>query len=200
LIIDEVLSGFGRTGEWFGIDHYPWVKPDLMAMAKGLTSGYIPLGAVMMTAEIAKFFEKNTFYGGLTYSSHPVACAAGAAVVSIYRDENLIENAAVLGRKLRAGLVNLAEKHEIIGDIRGTGLHFVLELVKDRSTREPMGKYNQPLSRPMKTVAESLRAQGMSTFVKWNWIFCAPPLIAQQKQIDEGLAIIDRALENLTNE
>lgn len=200
LIIDEVLSGFGRTGEWFGIDHYPWVKPDLMAMAKGLTSGYIPLGAVMMTDEIASHFAKNTFYGGLTYSSHPVACAAGAAVLSVYKDEKLIDNAREMGRQLRAGLVDLAEKHDHIGEIRGTGLHFVIELVKNRETREPLGGYNQPLTPPMKSLAGSLREQGMSTFVKWNWIFCAPPLIASSEQIKEGLGIIDQALEQLNVE
>ncbi len=200
LIIDEVLSGFGRTGEWFGIDHYPWIRPDLMAMAKGLTSGYIPLGAVMMTQQIADHFNERTFFGGLTYSSHPVACAAGAAVVSAYQEENLVQRSRELGRKLGAGLVNLAEKHEIIGDIRGAGLHYVLEIVRDRTSREPMSEFNQPMQDEMKSIAVQLRSLGMSTFVKWNFIFCAPPLVSTEKQIEEGLDIIDRALERITVE
>jgi taurine--2-oxoglutarate transaminase len=192
LIIDEVLSGFGRTGEWFGIDHYPYVKPDLMAMAKGLTSGYVPLGAVMMTDAVAGFFDDHTFQGGLTYSSHPIACAAGAATVRAYREEGLIENARHMGKVLRAGLVDLAEKYECIGEIRGAGLHYVIELVADRGTREPLGAGG-----PMKRVTASLRANGMSTFVKQNMVFSAPPLPVTQAQIAEGLAILDRGLAEI---
>ena len=198
LIIDEVLSGFGRTGEWFGIDHYPWVKPDLMALAKGLTSGYIPLGAVMMTDKVAHHFDDITFYGGLTYSDHPIACAAGAANIEVYKNEKLIENARKMGKTLRAGLVDLAEKHEVIGEVRGTGLHFVMEMVKDRDTREPLSLYNSPMTDPMKNLAAGLRAAGMSTFVKWNMVFCAPPLIATEAHLQEGLNILDQAIgENL---
>lgn len=197
LIIDEVLSGFGRTGEWFGVDHYPWVKPDLMAMAKGLTSGYIPLGGVMMTEKVAHHFDDNVFYGGLTYSDHPVACAAGVANMEVYQNEKLIENSREMGKKLRAGLVDLAEKHEEIGEIRGAGLHYVLELVQDRNTREPLSPYNRAMTEPMKKLAASLREQGMSTFVKWNLVFCAPPLTATEAHIQEGLAILDEAFTNL---
>lgn len=200
LIIDEVLSGFGRTGEWFGIDHYPWVKPDLMAMAKGLTSGYIPLGGVMMTDAIAEHFETEVFHGGLTYSSHPIACAAGVANIQVYQEEGLVENARELGKKLRAGLMDLAEKHESIGEIRGTGLHYVIELVKDRTTREPASGYNAALTPPMKAIAAGLREAGMSTFVKWNMIFCAPPLISGEEEIREGLRIIDQVLEKVNIE
>lgn len=195
LIIDEVLSGFGRTGEWFGIDHYPWVQPDLIAMAKGLTSGYIPLGAVMMTEAVADHFNEHVFHGGLTYSAHPIACAAGIAAIEVYRNEALIENARRMGKRLRAGLLNLAEKYDFIGDVRGAGLLQVIELVKDRDTREPLSPYNQPLSPAMQKLAASLRAHGMSTFVKWNWVFCAPPLIATEEQIQEGLDILDRAFQ-----
>lgn len=197
LIVDEVLSGFGRTGKWFGVDHYPWVKPDLMAMAKGLTSGYVPLGGVMMTDEVAHHFDKATFYGGLTYSSHPLACAAGVANVEAYRDEKLVENAAALGKVLRAGLLDLAEKHEIVGDVRGDGLLFVVELVRDRETREPLSGYNAPLTEPVKQIAAGLRAAGMSTFVKWNYIFCSPPLVSGEAEIKAGLDMIDRVLENV---
>ena len=197
LIVDEVLSGFGRTGRWFGIDHYPWVKPDLIAMAKGLTGGYIPLGAVMMTDAVAGAFDERTFYGGLTYSSHPIACAAGEAAVSAYEAEGLIDRARNLGLELRAGLIDLAEKHEIIGEIRGAGLHYVIELVRDRETRTPLSDFNAPLSPPVKAIAAGLRTAGMSTFVKWNLIFCAPPLVSGTDEIRTGLEMIDRTLEEI---
>ena len=197
LIIDEVLSGFGRTGEWFGIQHHPWVKPDLMAMAKGLTSGYIPLGAVMMTDRVAHHFDDHVFYGGLTYSDHPIACATGVANLEVYQNEHLVENARVMGKTLRAGLVDLAEKHEAIGEVRGAGLHYVIELVKDRATREPLSPYNEAMTEPMKKLSASLREQGMSTFVKWNLVFCAPPLIANETHVQEGLAILDHAMEKI---
>jgi taurine--2-oxoglutarate transaminase len=195
LIVDEVMSGFGRTGEWFGIDHYPFVKPDLLVMAKGLTSGYVPMGAVTMTSEIASHFDKNTLWAGLTYSSHALACATAIANIEVYRDENLIENTQQMGKILRAGLVDLAEKHESIGEVRGTGLLQVIELVKNRETREPMSGWNRPASEPMREVAAKLRDLGMSTFVKWDWIFCTPPLIITEQQIGEGLTIVGEALD-----
>jgi taurine--2-oxoglutarate transaminase len=194
LIIDEVMSGFGRTGEWFGINHYPYVSPDLMVMAKGITSGYVPLGAVMVTREIAEYFEDHTFWGGLTYSAHALACAAGIANIEVYKNENLIENSRYMGNILRKGLLDLSDEHPSIGDIRGIGLHQVIEIVKNRDTQEPMSGFNQPLSEPMRKVAASLRRQGLSTFVRWNWIFCTPPLIITEEQISEGITIIDNAL------
>ncbi len=194
LIIDEVMSGFGRTGEWFGVNHYPYVKPDIMAMAKGLTSGYVPMGATMVTDAIADHFEDNTFWGGLTYSSHPLSCAAAVANIEVYQQENLIEQAREMGKVLRNGLMDLAEAHPCVGEVRGTGLLQLIELVKNRETREPMSGWNQPASEPMQKVAASLRGQGMSTFVKWDWVFCAPPLIINEKQIQTGLEMIDQAL------
>ena len=194
LIVDEVLSGFGRTGAWFGINHYPEVRPDLMALAKGLTGGYIPLGAVMMSEAIAEHFESHVFYGGLTYSAHPLACAAAEAAIEAYRDEGLVENAREMGKVLRAGLLDLAERHEIVGDVRGAGLHFVLELVRDRGTREPLGLFNAPMSGPMRRAAAAIRAEGVSTFVKWNWVFSAPPLTVNKTQIEAGLKALDKAL------
>ncbi|MFQ5943309.1 MAG: aminotransferase class III-fold pyridoxal phosphate-dependent enzyme [Anaerolineales bacterium] len=194
LIVDEVLSGFGRTGEWFGIDHYPFVKPDIVAMAKGLTSGYIPMGAVTMKGEIAAHFNKNTLWAGLTYGSHTLACATAIANIEVYRNEKLIENSQKMGKALRAGLVDLAEQHDSIGEVRGTGLLQVIELVKSRETREPMSGWNRPANEPMLKVAAKLRELGMSTFVKWDWVFCAPPLIITEEQIEEGLDIIGQAL------
>lgn len=194
LIVDEVMSGFGRTGEWFGINHYPFVKPDLMVMAKGLTSGYVPMGAVVVRDKIASYFEDNTLWGGLTYSAHTLACATAIANIEVYRNENLIANSKEMGKVLRAGLLDLAEKHPCIGDIRGTGLHQVIELVKNRETREPMSGWNNPASEPMQKVAGSLRNGGLTTFVRFDWVFNAPPLVINREQIQEGLDIIDQAL------
>lgn len=194
LIVDEVMSGFGRTGEWFGIDHYPYVKPDIMAMAKGLTSGYAPMGATMVTDEIADHFDDNTLWAGLTYSSHPLSCAAAIANIEVYRQEGLIERAREMGKVLRSGLMDLAEKHPSVGEVRGAGLLQVLELVKNRDSRAPMSGWNQPASEAMREVATILRTLGMSTFVKWDWIFCAPPLIVNKQQVEEGLAMLDKAL------
>lgn len=194
LIVDEVMSGFGRTGEWFGIDHYPNVKPDIMCMAKGITSGYVPLGATVVTDKVAEYFDDHTLWGGLTYSAHALACAAGVANIEVYRDENLIENAREMGKVLRRGLTDLAERHPIIGDIRGTGLLQLTELVKNRETREPLSPFNQPMTEPMKLVSKTLKENGISAFVRWNMIFHAPPLVVNEAQIGEALEVLDKAL------
>jgi taurine--2-oxoglutarate transaminase len=165
-----------------------------MVMAKGITSGYVPLGAVMVSPEIAEYFEDHTLWGGLTYSAHALACAAGIANIEVYKDEHLIENSREMGKVLRKGLLDLAEDHPCVGDVRGAGLHQVIEIVRSRKTREPMSPFNQKQTEPMRKVAASLRTQGLSTFVRWNWIFSTPPLIITAEQIGEGLAIIDKAL------
>ena len=188
------MSGFGRTGEWFGIDHYPNVKPDILCMAKGITSGYIPLGATVVTDKVAEFFDDHVLWGGLTYSAHALACAAGVANIEVYRNENLIENAREMGKVLRRGLMDLAERHPVIGDIRGTGLLQLTELVKNRETREPLSEFNQPMTDPMKLVAKTLKENGVSAFVRWNMIFHAPPLIVTEAQIGEALEVMDKAL------
>jgi taurine--2-oxoglutarate transaminase len=195
LIIDEVMSGFGRTGKWFGIENYPFVKADLMVLAKGLTAGYVPLGAVMVSDEIAAHFDKNTLWCGLTYNAHSLGCAAAIAAIDVYKEENLIEKSLKMGAVLRTGLEKLAEKHPCLGDIRGTGLFYVIELVKNRETREPMSTFNQPLTEPMQKVAASLAESGLSTFVRWSWIFNSPPLTVTESQIQEGLDMVDKALD-----
>lgn len=194
LMVDEVISGFGRTGEWFGVNHYPTVKPDIMMMAKGLTSGYVPLGATMITDKIAAHFDDHVLWAGLTYSGHALACAAAIANIEVYRQEGLIERSRTMGKALRAGLLTLTEKHPCVGDIRGIGLNQIIELVKNRATREPLSGFNRPLSEPMQKVAATLRQNGLSTLVRWNWIFCAPPLVVNETQLQEGLAILDEAL------
>lgn len=193
LIADEVMSGFGRTGRWFGIDNYG-VVPDLMAVAKGLTCGYMPLGAAIANKKISDFFDKNQFWGGLTYSSHPISCAAATACMKVYKDENLIENAANMGKVMEAGLNKLKEKHKCVGDVRGIGLFWLLELVKNRETKEPMNGFNKPVTEPMAKVAARLKELGMSTFVRWDWVFAVPPLTITAEQLQEGLDIIDDAL------
>jgi taurine--2-oxoglutarate transaminase len=197
LISDEVMSGFGRTGEWFGVDHYPDAQPDIMAMAKGITSGYVPLGAVAVSEEIAGYFDDHVLSTGLTYSSHPLAMAAGVANIEVYRNENLIENSREMGKVLRRGLLDLAEKHPVIGDIRGAGLHQVIELVKNRDTREPLSPFLGGFTEPMQIINKTLREEGMSTFVRWSMIFNCPPLVITEAQIQEGLEIVDHALTKI---
>ncbi len=195
LIVDEVMSGFGRTGEWFGIDHYPDATPDIMVIAKGVTCGYVPLGGAMVTDEIAAYFDDHVLQAGLTYSAHTLAVAAGVATLEVYKQENLIERSREMGKKLRQGLTDLAERHPVIGDIRGTGLHQVIEIVKNRETREPMSDFNKPFSEPMAKAAKSLKASGLNAFVRWNMIFNTPPLIITDEQLQYGLDAVDQALE-----
>ena len=147
-----------------------------------------------MRLTVSNDFDDHTLWAGLTYSSHALACATAIANLEVYTGENLIENAASMGRKLRAGLTDLAESHPSLGEIRGTGLHQVIEIVRNRETHEPMSDWNQPLTEPMRMVAATLRELGINTFVRWNWIFCAPPLIITEEQIREALDIIDQSL------
>lgn len=193
-MVDEVMSGFGRTGEWFGIDHYPNVKVDVMALAKGITSGYVPLGATVVSEEIAAHFDKNTLWTGLTYSAHTLAMAAGIATIEVYREENLIERSREMGKKLRKGLTDLAEKHPVIGEIRGTGLHQVIELVKNRETRAPLSEFNKGQSEPFLKMGKAFRESGMNVFSRWNMIFSTPPLTVTEQQLQDGLDGLDNAL------
>jgi taurine---2-oxoglutarate transaminase len=196
LIADEVMSGFGRTGKWFGVDNYG-VVPDMIATAKGITAGYLPLGALIISDKIAKHFDENVLWLGLTYSAHPVCCAAGVEVLKIYEDGNLIQNAAAMGKYIELRMEDLKTKHLSIGDFRITGLLGCIELVKDRQTKEPMAPYNAGPDEMtiMNKVGAKLKELGMYTFVRWNYIFIAPPLCITKEQVDEGLAIIDEALK-----
>lgn len=196
LICDEVMSGFGRTGEWFAVDHWG-VVPDMMTLAKGLTSAYVPLGATMVTDTIAEYFEDHPLYAGLTYNAHSVGCAAGVACINVYKEDNLVENARAMGEILKVELARLMAKHPSIGDARAIGLFSLVELVKNRDTREPLTPYNPKPSElgPMPAFNAFLREQGLFTFVRWNTFFVNPPLCINEQQLREGLAIIDRALE-----
>lgn len=193
LIIDEVMSGFGRTGKWFGIDHYPNVKPDMMCMAKGINSGYVPLGAVVVTDKIAAHFDNNVLWAGLTYSSHALACAAGVATLEYMKETNLVEKAAEMGKILRRELDKLNEKHKSVAEIRGEGMHQIIDLGYENG--EPLSPFNSPPTEPMQKVAKILMENNLITFVKWNTIYCCPPLIITEEQIMEGINILDKALE-----
>jgi taurine---2-oxoglutarate transaminase len=196
LIADEVMSGFGRTGKWFAVDHFG-VTPDMIATAKGITAGYLPFGALIVTDTIADHFNDKPLMLGLTYSAHPVACAAALEVLNIYEDENMIENARLMGHYVEKQVARLMEKHPSIGDFRNTGLLGCIEVVKNRRTKEPMAPFNAKASEMtvMNSVAAKIRALGMYTFVRWNYIFIAPPLCVTEAQIDEGLAIVSEALK-----
>jgi len=195
IIADEVMSGFGRTGKMFGIEHHG-VEPDILCMAKGLTSGYIPLGGIVVSEKIAKHFDDKLLPLGLSYSAHPVACAAANAVIDIYEKEHLVENAALMGKYLEDRVEELKKKHRSIGDFRNTGLLGCIELVKNRDTKEPMAPWNAKPGEMeiMNQVAARIRELGMYTFVRWNWIFIAPPLCITKEQVDEGLQIISKAI------
>ncbi|MFZ0063593.1 MAG: aminotransferase class III-fold pyridoxal phosphate-dependent enzyme [Pyrinomonadaceae bacterium] len=193
LIADEVMAGFGRTGEWFSVDHWK-VVPDLISMAKGLTSAYVQLGAVGMRRHIADHFEKNVFYGGLTYNSHPLACAAALATIAVYEEDNLIENARRMGEVMQGMLADLQSRHPSVGATRNIGLFGIVEVVRNRETREPMAPFNGT-SPEMQALGKHFRQEGLYTFVRWNTFFTNPPLSITEAELREAFAIIDKGLE-----
>jgi taurine--2-oxoglutarate transaminase len=193
MIADEVMAGFGRTGKWFAVDHWD-VVPDLITMAKGLTSAYVQLGALGMRRKYAEHFENNVFYGGLTYNSHPLACATALATIEVYEEENLIERAAVMGEVMRRHHEELAAKHPSVGAVRNIGMFGIMELVRDRATMEPMAPFNGT-SDEMAAIGKFFRQEGLYTFVRWNYFFTNPPLTISEDELADGFAIIDRALE-----
>lgn len=196
LIMDEVMSGFGRTGKWFGFQNHD-IIPDMICMAKGLTCGYLPFGCLMVTDKIAAKYDDNVLALGLTYSAHPVGCAAALATLKIYEDDGLIENTVVMGNYMNDQLEKMKQKHPSIGDWRNTGLLGCIELVKNKDTKEPMAPFNAKPDEMvvMNKVAAKLKELGLYTFVRWNYIFVAPPLCITKEQIDEGLAIISEAIK-----
>jgi len=196
LILDEVMCGFGRTGKWFACNHWN-VVPDIMTVAKGLTSSYLPLGAVLMRDRVAAHFDKNVFAGGLTYNSHPMSCAAALATIAVYEEDKLVENAAKLWQVLSRELNKLKEKHPSVGEVRAIGLFSIVELVKDRRTREPLVPFNAKPDQmgAMSQISAFFRENGLFTFVRWNNFFVNPPLCITEAELMEGLQIVDRALE-----
>jgi taurine--2-oxoglutarate transaminase len=196
LIMDEVMSGFGRTGQWFGFQNHD-IVPDMICMAKGLTCGYLPFGCLMVTDKIAAKYDDNVLALGLTYSAHPVSCAAALATLKIYEDDNLIANAVSMGKYMDEKAAEMMEKHPSIGNFRNTGLLGCFELVKNRTTKEPMAPFNAKPDEMvvMNKVAAKLKELGLYTFVRWSYIFVAPPLCITKEQIDEGIAIISEAIK-----
>jgi taurine--2-oxoglutarate transaminase len=192
LIADEVMTGFGRTGRWFAVDHWN-VVPDIITMAKGITSAYIPMGAVGMRRTIAGAFADKPFPGGLTYGAHPVACAAALATIAVYEEDKLIANAREMGTLMRELLADLASRHPSVGAVRSIGLFGVIELVRNRTTLEPMAPFNGTSSE-MVALGKFFRQEGLFTFVRWNYFFTNPPLCITGAQLREAFGIIDRGL------
>jgi taurine--2-oxoglutarate transaminase len=192
LIADEVMSGFGRTGRWFAVDHWN-VVPDLMTMAKGLTSAYAPLGAVAMKPEIAAAYNDVTYQGGLTYTAHPISLAAAIANIQVLQDDHLIEHSHQMGFMLHRLLNDLGEQHPSVGEVRSIGLFGVIELVRDRITKEPLAPWNSS-SPEMVALRKSLLEKGLFLSSHWHILLIIPPLIITEEQLEEGFAILDAAL------
>ncbi|MGZ9225336.1 MAG: aminotransferase class III-fold pyridoxal phosphate-dependent enzyme [Anaerolineales bacterium] len=193
MIADEVMSGFGRTGKWFAVEHWN-VVPDMITMAKGLTSAYAPLGAVAMKPEIAAAFDERVFESGLTYTSHPVSLAAAVANIHVMREDKLIEHAAGMGPVLKRMLTDLGEAHPSVGEVRSIGLFGILELVRDRKTKEPMAPWNGS-SPEMVALKKYCLEHGLFLYTHWHTVLIIPPLIITEEQLKEGFAILDKALE-----
>ncbi|PYX87276.1 MAG: aspartate aminotransferase family protein, partial [Acidobacteria bacterium] len=193
MIADEVMAGFGRTGEWFAVDHWK-VVPDLICMAKGLTSSYLPLGAVGMRHHIAQHFQDKVFFGGLTYNSHPMGCAAALATIRVYEEDRLIDNAKKMGAVMKKLGAELQKKHPSVGEVRSIGLFGIVELVRSRRTKQPMAPFNGT-SEEMAALGRFFREQGLYTLVRWNTFYTNPPLCINEEQLREAFAIIDKGLE-----
>jgi taurine--2-oxoglutarate transaminase len=195
MILDEVLTGFGRTGTWFAWQHWG-VVPDIMTLAKGLTSASLPLGAVMMTERVAAHFDTNVFYGGLTYNSHPMALAAALATIQVYEEDDLIRNSAQVGLVLANELKRIMGRHRSVGDVRSIGLLGVIELVKSRETRAAFaGADGGEQTAEMNRINGFIREHGVYTFTRWNYLFICPPLCITANELLEGLAVVDAALD-----
>jgi len=193
MIADEVMAGFGRTGEWFAINHWR-VVPDLICMAKGLTSSYLPLGAVGMRHHIAQHFQDKVFFGGLTYNSHPMGCAAALATIRVYEEDRLIENAEKMGRVMKQLLADLEKRHPSVGEVRNIGLFGIVELVRSQRSKHPMAPFNGT-SDEMAALERFFREHGLYTVVRWNSFYTNPPLCIKEQQLREAFEIIDAGLE-----
>jgi taurine---2-oxoglutarate transaminase len=193
LVSDEVMAGWGRSGKWFGIDHFD-VVPDIIVTAKGMTSGYVQLGAMVWSKKLYEHFSTHPFVGGLTYQGHALACATGVANLEVYKEEKLIEKSAENGAYLEQKLKNLMPQHPSIGDVRCKGLWACVELTADRATRAPLAGFADFKGPVMKELTRRLYGNGLFLFAKWDFIFIAPPLTITKKQIDEAVAILSDGL------
>ncbi|MDX6386634.1 MAG: taurine---2-oxoglutarate transaminase [Gaiellaceae bacterium] len=195
LIADEVMAGFGRTGKWFGVENWD-VVPDILTVAKGINSGYVPLGAMIVRKPLADWVRDKYFAGGLTYSGHPLACASGVASIEAFKEEGIVENAAEMGTVFAEKLNDLKERHPSIGDVRGLGCFWGLELVRNRETREPLVPFNATgeAFAPVARVSKAALERGLYLMTHWNVVMVCPPLTITREEIEEGIAILDEAL------
>jgi len=193
LVADETMSGWGRSGKWFCMEHFG-VVPDIITTAKGVTSGYVPLGCMIWSKKIWEYFWNNPFSGGLTYGGHALGCASGIANIEVYKQDNLIENSEKLGLYLEKKLLELKEKHPSIGDVRVKGLWACVELTKDRETKAPLAGFNNSIQNVAGPLMKILYENGLHTFCKWDFIFISPPLCITAEEIDESLDILDIGL------
>ena len=195
LILDEVMAGFGRSGKWFACEHWD-VVPDILTVAKGINSGYVPLGAMVINEKLADWVQDKYFAGGLTYSGHVLACAAGIASIEAFREEGIVENSAAMGDVLAEGLRGLQERHESIGEVRGKGLFWGIELVRDRETREPLVPFNAAGAElaPIGAIMKAAMERGLYLMTHWNVIMVCPPLTITREELDEGIGILDEVL------
>ncbi|NTV89655.1 MAG: aminotransferase class III-fold pyridoxal phosphate-dependent enzyme [Clostridiales bacterium] len=193
LVCDEVMAGWGRTGEWFAVNHFD-VKPDMITFAKGITCGYAPLGGVIVSREIADFFEDNFLSCGLTYSAHPLGCAAGVATIEFYKESGLIAQAKETGARLGEILEGLKAKHACVGDVRYIGLFSAIELVRDKKTKEPLVEYGIDPEKIMKKITGMLMDKGFYTYTHENSVIVAPPLIITEQELESAMAIMDEVL------
>jgi taurine--2-oxoglutarate transaminase len=193
MVCDEVMSGWGRTGEWFAVNNWN-VKPDIITFAKGITCGYVPLGGVIVSEEIASYFDDHPLMCGLTYSAHPVGCAAGIATIDVYKEENLLQNSKEMGKVLGQELERLKERHTCVGEVRYIGLFSAVELVKDKNTKEALVPYGSDPERIMPRVIKMLFEKGFSTYSHENNFIVAPPLIIKEDEIKAAMSILDDVL------
>jgi taurine--2-oxoglutarate transaminase len=193
LILDETMSGWGRTGRWFACEHFN-VAPDILVTAKGITSGYVPLGATILTAKIRDHFLGRPFVGGLTNEAHPLACAAGIANIEVYEEEQLVQRSATLGQYLRDQLLAMSREHQSVGDVRCEGLFACVELTRDRNSKAPLAGYRDKIRNVSVELCRRLFDIGLIVIAKWDFVFIAPPLVVTREELDEGIAKIDQAL------
>jgi taurine--2-oxoglutarate transaminase len=195
LICDEVMAGFGRSGKWFACEHWD-VVPDILTVAKGINSGYVPLGAMVVSERIADWVRDKYFAGGLTYSGHPLACASGVASIEAFQEEGIVEHAAELGGVIADELRGLQERHPAIGEVRGLGCFWGIELVRNRETREPLVPFNATgeAFAPVARVAKAALERGLYLMTHWNVVMVVPPLTITREELDEGIGILDEAL------
>lgn len=199
MICDEVMTGWRRTGKMFGFEHFD-IKPDIVTFAKGVTCGYVPLGGITVSKEIAAYFDENILSCGLTYSGHPLGCAAGLATIKYYQDANILDNVNKVGKVLRKTLKTLKEKHPYVGDVRYIGLFSAIELVKDKTTKEPLVPYGKDPQGIMPKILGMLKAKKFMTYTHENMIIIAPPLIITEDQLTEEMLKIDEVLYQIDKE